>query len=66
MPTFANKDIREEIEKARLYHWEVAQEMGIMDTNFSRMMRTELSEAKKIEILKAIKRIKEKRNREEI
>lgn len=56
----ANKDIRELLSKERIYQWEVAQELGMKAPNFTIMLRTELSDEKKIQILNAIKKIKQK------
>ena len=55
--TDANKDIREAIYKRRLYHYEVAEQLGIREETFCRMLREELPQEKKNEILEAIKKI---------
>lgn len=53
-----NLDIRQMIFAKRLKYFEVAQELGITPTTFSRWLQTEINEERKREILKAIKRIK--------
>ena len=45
-----NKDIREYAERHGVRLWQIANRLGINDGNFSRKLRTELSEEKKIEI----------------
>lgn len=49
-----NKEIRAAIVLKGLKHWEVARALGIHDSNFSRLLRKELPENKKNEILKVI------------
>lgn len=49
-----NKEIRAAIVLKGLKHWEVARALGIHDSNFSRLLRKELPENKKKEILKVI------------
>ena len=53
-----NNDIRQEIANAELYLWQVAEVIGVNDSNFSRMLRRELPEEKKNRIRKAIKELK--------
>ena len=48
-----NFDIRLEIQAAGLRHWQVAEALGMQDSNFSRRLRHELSAAEK-EKLRAI------------
>lgn len=54
-----NKDIRKEVKDARLFLWQVADELSITDSSFSRMLRKELPEERKEEIRNAIKKLKE-------
>lgn len=54
----ANMDIREEIEKKRLRHYEVARAMNMSPSYFSCLLRTELPPNKKSEVMKAINSIK--------
>lgn len=56
----ANEDIKTAIKKYRLKHWEVAKQYGLSDTNFSKMLRTQLSDEKKIKVAEAIKSLIEK------
>lgn len=50
----ANKKIREKIFINRLYHWQVANQLGISDATLSRWLRTPLSEDRKQRVEKAI------------
>ncbi len=45
-----NTDIRNEVKNAGLRLWQVAHEYGIADTNFSKKLRFELSDAEKDKI----------------
>ena len=56
----ANKDIRDEIKRSRVFQWEVAEVYGISETNFSKMLRKELSEDKKTKIRKAIETLRKR------
>lgn len=49
-----NMDIRFLIQSAGLKNWLVAEKMGISESYFSRMLRHELSDAKKMEIKAAV------------
>lgn len=51
----ANMEIRQEIAKRRLKHFEVAQALGVSQTYFSHLLQTELPQEKKQEILEVIK-----------
>lgn len=53
-----NNYIRDLIESNRIKHYEVALELGISDTTFSRWLRYELSEEKKKIVIEAIEKIK--------
>lgn len=53
-----NKDIRSAIEKAGLKYWQVADQYGLNDGNFSRLLRKELPQEKKRKIFKAIEAAK--------
>lgn len=50
-----NIEIRNAIFTNNLKKWEIANKLGITDSTFSRMLRTELSEEKKNKILEIIK-----------
>lgn len=53
-----NLAIREAIRKARLFSYEVAMELGISETSFSRKLRHELSPAEKEKVLAAIEKLR--------
>jgi len=48
----ANEDLKAELKRKRVHHYEVADRLGILDSNFSRMLREELSDEKKKYILR--------------
>lgn len=50
-----NEDIRQKIKDLGLYQCQVARQMGIFEHAFHRMLRKELSEEKRTEIMNAIK-----------
>ena len=49
-----NIEIREAIKESGFKHWQIADMIGIADTTFCRMLRRELPEDKKQEILTAM------------
>ena len=53
-----NIEVREAIKESGLKHWQIADMIGVADTTFCRMLRRELSESKKQEILTAIQKEK--------
>ena len=53
-----NIEIREAIKESGLRHWQIADMTGVADTTFCRMLRRELPEDKKQEILTTIQRAK--------
>ena len=55
----ANIEIREKIKAAGLYMWQVADALGIQDSNFSRLLRKELSERDRARVLAAIEKAKQ-------
>jgi len=55
-----NQDIRKSIKDAGLNMYHVAHTYGLSDSNFSRLLRFELSLDEKKEILVAIEQAKEK------
>lgn len=62
----ANQDIREKIENGKIRYWQVAYELGIDDTAFSKKLRKELSDKEKEKINKIIDDlIKEKQDEKE-
>ena len=53
-----NLDIKKEVKEAGLYLWQIADELGMRDNNFSRKLRKELSPEEKTEIRNIIKELK--------
>lgn len=49
-----NKEIRSLIKKSKIYHYEIANKLGISETTFVRKLRNELSEYDRQRILEAI------------
>lgn len=54
-----NRDIRNNIQNAGVKHWQVADQLGIHEGMFSRLLRKELSEDRKEEVKEAIKKAEE-------
>ncbi|MGI8170390.1 hypothetical protein ACR0Q6_11910 [Enterococcus lactis] len=54
MKTKANEKIRERIEANRFLYWEVAEKVGIAQSNLSVWLRTEMREDRKQRVEKAI------------
>lgn len=54
----SNNDVRNAIKEANVLYWRVAEEIGITDGSFSRMLRKELPEEKKEKIYQAIEKIR--------
>ena len=52
-----NEEIRRAIGGAGLKNWQIANAMGIREENFSRKLRTELSEEEKQKILSIIEKV---------
>jgi len=52
-----NKDVRVAIESANLKYWQIAQELGCTDGNFSRKLRKELPPEEKRKIFDIIERL---------
>lgn len=57
----ANRDVRAEAFSTGVRLWQVAQELGVTDSTFSRWLRREMTEERKAEVLRAIKRLAEGR-----
>lgn len=58
-----NQEIREAAKKEGVNLWQIADELGIRDTAFSRVLRYELSAEKKVEILGIIAKLGKERER---
>lgn len=54
-----NQDIKKAVKEANLFLYQIADKLNMNDGNFSRILRKELSDAKKEQILKIIKELKE-------
>ena len=59
----ANMDIRRAAASAGFYLWEIAAEVGVTDSTFSRKLRNELSDSEKEAVFRAIERMKEYRDK---
>lgn len=55
-----NSDIRETAKAKGVCLWEIADRLGMYDTNFSKLLRKELPKSKKIEIYKVINELAQK------
>ena len=53
-----NQDVRQKINDAGVKLWQVADKLNIHDSNFSRLLRKELSPQKKKEIFKIVNELK--------
>lgn len=53
----ANLEIREEIKKSRLFHYEIAEALGIGESAFSKWLRSEMNAEKKERVIQAIKKL---------
>lgn len=49
-----NQDIRQEVKSAGLFLWQIAEVLGVTDSNFSRKLRHELSDREKVKIREII------------
>lgn len=56
-----NQDIRDKAQQSGVKLWEIAQEIGINDGNFSRKLRRELPDQEKAEIFAIIEHISSER-----
>lgn len=59
----ANLDIRAAAKSAGVKLWEIADKLGITDSNFSRKLRHELPQAEKDRIFSIIEEIAKEENR---
>ena len=59
--TLANRDIRQAVEDANLYLWQVADEIGVTDSTFSRKLRREMDDDEKATIFQATEKLKKDR-----
>lgn len=59
-----NNDIRELAKRNGICLWQIADKLNMQDSNFSRMLRTELTSEKKMKIVKIIKELSENQKQE--
>lgn len=52
-----NVDVRTRAKQAGVRLWQIAQALGMQDSNFSKLLRTELPQEKKGEICSIIQRL---------
>ena len=52
-----NQDIRTRAKQADVRLWQIAQAFGMQDSNFSKLLRTELPQEKKEKIFSIIERL---------
>ena len=57
-----NKEIRQKAKESGVYLWEIAEELGISAQAFSNLLRHELSERDKREVLAIIAKLSGKEN----
>lgn len=60
-----NEKIRVEAKRRKVTLWRIAEALGIQDSSFSRMLRHELPEAKRAQILEIIDQLAEENGDEE-
>lgn len=59
--TFKNQEIRTKAKEKGVNLWEIAREMKMQDSNFSRLLREELSSEQKQKIIKIIDELAKER-----
>ena len=59
-----NRELRDFAKQKNVKLWEVAEKLGMLESNFSRMLRHELSDEKKQEIMKIINALAQRRDGE--
>lgn len=52
--TYQNQDLRDSIYEAHLRNWQVASQVGITDSTFSKWLRTPLTDERRRRVEKAI------------
>lgn len=55
-----NTEIRKAINDAGLRYWQVAEELGIADTTFTKWLRKELPDEKSSQVMAAIEKLSDK------
>ena len=66
MKKIANLEIRNKIESNRILYWEVADKIGIAQSNLSVWLRTDMREDRKQRVEKAICELMEEQKKEEV
>lgn len=59
-----NRDVREAVQDAGFYQWQLAAELGLSDGALTRRLRTELTASEKKACFKAVERMKEQREQQ--
>lgn len=57
-----NEQIRTVMHRSGVKQWEVAEQLGISEFTYSRWLRTELPDSKRVQILQAIEDVKKQKN----
>lgn len=52
-----NTEIRKAIDSAGLRYWQVAEELGVADTTFTKWLRKELPDEKRSQVMEAIEKL---------
>lgn len=60
-----NFDVKEAIENAKLYQWQVAKALNISEFTLSRKLRNELTSKEKEKVFKVIEKLKKSKIKEE-
>ena len=58
-----NEQIRTVMHRSGVKQWEVAEQLGISEFTYSRWLRSELPDDKKVQILQAISDVNAKKNK---
>lgn len=58
-----NEQIRTVMHRSGVRQWEVAEQLGISEFTYSRWLRSELPDDKKVQILQAISDVSAKKNK---
>lgn len=64
--SMSSKEIKNYLKRKRIYQWELARELHINEFTLSRWLRGSLSVEREEAVLKAIERLLEKRNDDEV
>ena len=54
----ANLEIREEIKKSRLFHYEIADALGVSESAFRKWLQPEMDAGRKEKVIRAIETVK--------